>query len=427
MKTRGWLMALALCACDGQAADGDAPTDTGWRGRHADTLRFGAADNSEIVKLLPGGGRAVLVGSKARKVTLLAIEGGALVERRSRNLFPEDASESELTHIDFDRQGRFAVVTRTKPVSEGGTLVDCRGSLVFLDVSDGELFGTVLREVEVGPMPDAVDVSDDDRWVVSADEVDFNEGKCPLPDLKAQVTLLELPGGDPAAATVRARITMTGGEGAKREPEQIVFASDGDHVAATLQDTHEVLLFRRSALLDGATGVVERTSDDVTVVRLPDRPDGAEPWPDGVHRVVDAAGAEHFVVAGEYNDTLHVLALDGTHEAQVLIDPADMPGDLPRNVEPGSFAPFRPDSLAAFRWQGHAYVAASLKHAGAVGVWRFDDVADVRIAGVVKVGAADEGTANTESTIGMEGISAADGVVVTANEAESSVSLVLPL
>ena len=419
-----WLLPLLLLP----ACDDATPTPTegarAWRGKHVQTLRMGADDNSEIIKLLPGGERAVLVASKTRKITLLAVSEAGLEERRSLNLFPDDASESELTHIDFDSAGRFAVVTRTLPVSEGGTLTDCGGSLVFVDVTDSDAFGTVLSEVAVGPMPDGVDISDDDRWVVSADEVDFNDGKCPLADKVPGVSVLELPGGDPSAAVVRGRITLADAEGAKREPEQIIFARDNDTVGVTLQDTHEVLIFKRSELLAGDT---EREGAEFTIVRLPDRPDGAEPWPDGIHRVVDAAGVEHFVVAGEFNDTLHALALDGRHEAQVVIDPAQMPGDLPRNAEDWSKAPFRPDSLAPFTFEGHSYVAASLKHAGAVGVWRFDDVQAITLEQVVKIGADEQADPLYGSSLGTEGISAAGGRIVTANEDESSASLIVPL
>ena len=70
----------------------------------------------------------------------------------------------------------------------------------------------------------------------------------------------------------------------------------------------------------------------------------------------------------------------------------------------------------------------SHSHAGAVGVWRVDSVDAIALASAVKIGDADGGTASTESTIGTEGISAGPGgLIVTANEGESSASLVAPL
>ena len=112
----------------------------------------------------------------------------------------------------------------------------------------------------------------------------------------------------------------------------------------------------------------------------------------------------------------------------VEIMPEDMPSDLPRNIESWSQAPFRPDSVSAFQFDDHPYLAFSLKHAGAVGVWSVDDLSDIRLVSVVKVGRDDGGTSVTESTIGTEGISAhSGGLILTANEDESSVSVVGPL
>jgi hypothetical protein len=400
-----------------------------YKGRHVHTLTFGANDNSEVIKILPSGDKAVLVASKSRKVTLLEIGTEGITEVRTAKLFADDASDSELTHIDFDSLGSFAVVTRTQPIVDGEELVNCQGSLVFIDVSDSDSFGTVLAEVTVGAMPDAVDISPNDRFVVSADEVDFNDGKCPIEDVTPSVSLLEIPDGKVEEVSLRATITMTNqGDGYKREPEQVIIASDNEHVGVTLQDTHEVLIFRISELLSEDGSPTAFVSDDFATVTLPNRSGGAEPWPDGINVLTDALGAEYFVVAGEYNDTLTVLDLDGQVVTNYEIQPSDMPGDLPRNLESWNNAPFRPDSLASFNYGGHNYLAASLKHAGAVGVWLVDDPQNIQIAHVVKVGFDDQGDATNESTIGTEGISAtSEGVILTANEKESSVSMVLPL
>lgn len=417
---------LALAGCGG--GDDETPAAAVWQGQHVETLKFADDDNSEVIKLLPDGTRAVLVASKTRKVTLLGVSASGLTELRSVNLFADDTSESELTHIDFDSAGRFAAVTRTKPVAMGGTLTDCQGSLVFVDVSDSAAFGTVLREVEVGPIPDTVDISPDDRWVVTGDEKDIYD-KCTIEGPVPSVTVLELPGGDPAAARVRARITMVSESAdAPREPEQIIFAADSDRVAATLQDSHEVMFFRRSALLDGAgDGIVEVGSDTLSIVRLPDRTDGAEPWPDGIAAYVAGDGETYFVVTGEYNDVIYVLDAEGEVQGTVTVTDADVPGDFPR-VGDGSDVRFRPDSVATFGYAGRRYAAVSLKHAGAVGVWDVTDPGDVYVASMVKVGFAEMGSTTSGSTLGTEGISAHDsGVVVTANEGESSASLVAPI
>lgn len=420
-------LGIGLAACGG---DDDTAAEAGYQGQHVGTLEFADDDNSEVVKMLPDGTRAVLVASKTRKVTLLGVSASGLTELRSANLFPDDVSESELTHIDFDSRARFAVVTRTQPITDGdGMLTDCRGSLVFVDVADSDAFGTVLAELEVGPMPDAVDISPDDRWVVSADEQDAYS-KCDIDGVSPSVTLVELPGADPAAARVRARIDLSTGDAeVVREPEQIIFARDNDTVAATLQDSHEVLIFSRTALLDGAgDAVVEVDGNALNIVRLPDRADGAEPWPDGLAAFTDATGTERFVVTGEFNDTLHTLALDGALLGSVTISEDMVPGDFPRVTDPESNAPFRPDSVAAFTYEGVPYGAVSLKHSGAVGVWDLSDPTDIYPVSMVKVGAREGASSAEESTLGCEGISAHDsGLIVTANEDESSASLVAPL
>jgi hypothetical protein len=188
------------------------------------------------------------------------------------------------------------------------------------------------------------------------------------------------------------------------------------------------LLFRVSAVVGADSAPVALTTDGLTIIRLPNRSTGAEPWPDGVIAFTDAGGVGYFAVAGEYNDTITVLSLGGTVVAQIELQQSDFPSDLPRNLEDWSHAPFRPDSATAFQYAGHRSLAFSLKHAGAVGVWRVDDVNAIEMVSVVKVGDADEGTPTTESSIGTEGISAnGRGLIVTANEGESSISLVAPL
>ena len=379
--------------------------------------------------MTPDGQHAVLVASKARKLTLLAVTDQGLEISRSAVLFADDAGESELTHIDVNSTASYAAVTRTKPVKTDDVLTDCLGSLVFVDIRDADTFGQVLAEVPVGPMPDAVDISPDGRWAVTADEVDYNDGKCPLAHVMPSVSVLEIIGDDPTSATVRARITLgTVGDGVRREPEQVSFGRDSDHVAVTLQDTHELMTFSVAGVVGDGNSVRTVAAETLRIETLPNRSTGAEPWPDGVACFADAQGRDYFVVAGEYNDTFSVFSLSGDFVTQVEITQNQMPSSLPRNIEDWSHAPFRPDSIAPFQYQGHSYLAFSLKHAGAVGVWLVDEVMDIRFVSAVKVGRNDAGTPVTESSVGTEGISAgSNGLVLTANEGESSASLVGPL
>lgn len=412
-------ISLWLIGCGG-TPKGDTADDLKlWQGEHLQTLSFGADDNSEVIKVSPSGDVAILVASKSRKVTLLDLSDHRLRTVAEVTLFPDDTSESELTHIDLAPDGSFAAITRTLPITDAdGEQTDCRGELVFVSIAT-ETFGEVLSQVTVGAMPDAVDISPDGAWAVTADEVDANDGKCTVQGVVPSISILTLTDG-PQHAEVALTLRMES-EADKnlREPEQVIFGEDSDRVVATLQDTHEVLSFSLSDVMAGAAP---------EIAKLPLRSDGAEPWPDGVVGFLDGEAQQHFMVAGEYNDTLYLLDSDGAPSTQIELNPAEFPSDLPRNLESWSLAPFRPDSLASFSFDHQVYIAASLKHSGAVGVWRVTDPDSIELTDVVKVGEHDPGGPDSESTIGTEGIAATSaGLILTANEEESSVSLVGPL
>ena len=435
---------LVLGACDGDGggttpaadvvsgADTSAQPDTPaapsrFQGQHAHTMLLGANDNAEVVKALPSGDRAILVSSKARKVVLVSVTGGEVSTVRERTLFENDPTESELTHIDIADDGTWAVLTRTIIETDGsGAQTKCGGELVFIDAKDADSFGDVLGQVEVGPMPDSVDISDDGAWVVSANERDGPDawGKCEVPGAKASISVIGVTSG-PSSAVEMHRIEMVDGTTGPREPESIVFSADNDLVACTLQDSHEVVLFRVSAL---AT-VADPTSADVQIVALPVNALGAGPWPDGVARFVDGSGVEYFATAGEWNDTFSILNADGTVVATYDVSASDIPGKFPRVVEEG-YPLFSPDSIASFSYGGKSYLAFTLRHAGAVAIYDVTDPMVATYSSAVQVGHDEKGGQDEDgSTIRPEGVAAApDGhFLLTANEEESSVSLVLPV
>jgi DNA-binding beta-propeller fold protein YncE len=433
------LVALALVACGTTSENGvddtSSPADVaseevqGPVGPHylaqlADTMLMGTGDNAEIVKVIPGTNQALLVSSKARKVTLLDFAGGQLTLVREAALFPADASESELTHIAVSPDGSWAVATRTFIETDGdGAQVDCSGELIFLDVADSADFGTLLLKVPVGPMPDAVAISDDGNWVASANERDGPDawGKCEVAGEEASISILDVSGG-PASAIEVHRITLVDSDTGPREPESIVFGADNDLVAATLQDSHELLLVNRSDLTEPAL-----TSEDgaVTIVRLPDDAIGAGPWPDGIGRF-EVAGTEYFAIAGEWNDTFTIVDGTGAIIASEAIAPADIPTTLPRVIDEGS-PRFSPDSVATFVWSKRAHVAFTLRHSGAVAIYDVSNPVKPVFATAVGVGQNEGGNQDEDgSTIRPEGIAASTNgeYLVVANEGESSVSLV---
>jgi hypothetical protein len=272
-------------------------------------------------------------------------------------------------------------------------------------------------------MPDAVAVSPDGKLVASANERDGLEawGKCGVPGATPSISVLDVSGG-PAAAVERHRIEMVDADTGPREPEGVVFGKDSDLVFATLQDSHEVVWFRVSAL----AGLTDPTSADIGLESLPVNALGAGPWPDGITRFEDVAGGECFVTAGEWNDTFTVLASDGTVLSNNDISESDLPSSLPRVVAEDTPL-FSPDSVAAFTWGARPYVAFTLRQAGAVAIYDVADPTAPRYVQAIAVGQHETGKADEEgSTIRPEGIgAAADGsFLVVANEAESSVSLI---
>jgi len=391
-----------------------------YQGYHAHTLKRGKSDNAEVIKVLKGGEFALLVSSKSRKISLLRIKDGQITEVRSRSLFPQDTSESELSHIDADSTGSWAVVTRTLPQSDQGTITGCAGEVVFVDIKDAETFGDVLKQVPVGPMPDSVDISPDDKRVASANERDVVWGKCEgVAGLDpASISIIDLPSG-PASAMETLRVLMTIDE--EREPEDIEFSKTGDLLVATLQDSHEVAFLDLVAL----SGKTSASDADLKIVSLPKNALGQDAWPDGITAFVDGKGIEYFATANEANDTITLLDAVGSIVSNLEILASDIPADYPRD---GSWGPlFRPDSIDDMRWNGRSYLTVTLKASGAVGIWDVSDVKKPKFVETVKVGDKEGATRDEESTVLPEGIStsATLGAILTANEGESSVSLIL--
>jgi len=421
------LLSVTLGACSEDDGGAGAAAGAAYRAQHIHTLRVGTTDNAEVVKALPGSDLAILVSSKARKLTLLRVGADRLEVAREKSLFPDDTSESELTHVDVVADGTWAVLTRTLIEKDPqGAQTRCGGELVFVDARDADTFGDVLGQVDVGPMPDSVDISDDGRRVASADERDGPDawGKCEVPDAKPSLSIVDVSGG-PAAATRLHRVEIVDADTGPREPESVVFAADSDLVVATLQDSHEVLFLRVSAL----DGVAAPTSANGNIVALPANALGAKPWPDGVARFEDAAGVEHFVTAGEWNDTFSILDASGTVLTTVDVSAVDLPESLPRVLKE-DYPLFSPDSITTFSRGGHSYLSFTLRHSGAVAVYDASDVAEVRYVTAVAVGDDEQGGKDEDgSTIRPEGIAASTdgGFVLTANEGESSVSLILPV
>ncbi|MDR0965456.1 MAG: hypothetical protein LBM75_02940 [Myxococcales bacterium] len=423
-------LALTFAACGGKGSDTPSDDVKPYQGTHAQTKLMGTNDNAEVIRALPNSNKVLLLSSKARKLTLLEIDGARLSVLAEKVLFPEDSSESELTNLAIAPDSAYAVATRTIiTTGADGEQTNCGGELVFIDIAAGAAFGTILQQLAVGPMPDAVAISDDGRFAVSADERDGPDawGKCEVLGKTASISVIQIGEGGPASARVFRQITMIDEVGVgPREPESVAISKDSDRVVVTLQDSHELAIFDISALPDEAQLTSEHAA--VKIVKLPPNDLGAFPWPDGVLVFDDADGQEFFAIAGEWNDRLIVVDRDGTAIANEELSPRQLPESLPRVVDSGSPL-FSPDSLAGFTYDGVPYLAVTLRHSGAVAFYDVSNAAAPAYRSAVKVGQNEQGGIDEDgSTVRPEGICAAsDGrFVATANEGESSVSLILP-
>ncbi len=416
------LAATLLLASSCGDTTGGAPSASLYRGEHKQSLRLGSGGNTEVIAWFPDGRRALVVASKARRITLLTIKDGTLHEGRSEALATTDPTESELTHVALAPSGRWAALTRTT-IQKGadGKTKGCGGELMLVSVEEAT-FGETLAVVEVGPMPDAVAIAPDGKTAVVANERDVVWGKCEGVDALAppSLSIIDLEGG-PAQAKERQRVVFVGED--KREPEYVAFSADSDLFAVTLQDSNELALFRLGALAERDDPT---DADAEAVLALPKNSIGQAAWPDGVTRFVDGRGDEHFAVAGEGNDVIYLVDARGELVDHLELSTREIPADFPRD---GSWGPlFRPDSITSLRWRGESYLAASLKASGAVGLWKVSDVTRGRFVQAIKIGVTEEAGATEESKVGTEGISAtSSGLILTANELESSVSLIAPL
>ena len=275
-------------------------------------------------------------------------------------------------------------------------------------------------------MPDAVAVSPDKKWAVTCDEHDSEAawGKCTIEDIKPSVTLVDLSKGvaDMSAAV---KITFSETTLGPREPEYAVVASDNDTVMVTLQDSDEVAIFKISAVLAKAqaNGGTELDEADVKIVSLPVNDAEAQPWPDGILSI-DIDGKSYFVIAGEWNDTIITLDAEGNVISNMQIKESEVPSNYPC-VHNGSDPLYSPDSLTSFKKNGKTFVAATLRHAGAVIVYDYSKPATPVFSAIAKVGEEDSTSCSEGgSKVRPEGISADGDLIWVANEKESSVSVI---
>lgn len=195
---------------------------------------------------------AIAVSSKSRTIRYLEID-----ENSMKNYAPDYVGSYKQADFEFTNSAvvdaTHSLVTLTKPIQNScGKYVACGGELILVETGNTESVNAIV----VGPMPDAVAVTPDKKYAITADEQDSTDawGKCPVSQGKPGLSILQLTDDSGNLLEFPERLVQIqfgrNQNSEPREPEFIAIASDGDTVAVTLQDSHEVAIFKISRLLE---------------------------------------------------------------------------------------------------------------------------------------------------------------------------------
>ena len=239
--------------------------------------------NIESVRVVEGRSlpSAIAVASKSKTIRYLENDGSTLrAYLEDFNMAIPGSEDSELTNSAvYDEDHVFVTLTELTKNSDG-KITECSDGVLLLVTNKENSIG--YKSATIGPMPDAVAISPDKKYIITADEYDaVPYGKCPngaenqgisIFDLDAILdhgeyknTLDNLSLGD---LKYSKQIKFTNNAlGEPREPEYIAFASDSNTVAVTLQDSYEVALFKMSDIMSKA-----ETTLDESVVQFVDIP-----------------------------------------------------------------------------------------------------------------------------------------------------------
>lgn len=328
--------------------------------------------NIESVRAVSGreNPSAVAVASKSHVIRYLEFSNGKLHNYKNdfvatTNLQDEDEFTNSAV---FDENA--VLVTQTRIIKDNsGKVTDCRGYLRSIEYrSEGHAISQNELLKSVGPMPDAVAITPDKQYAITADELDSTAtwGKCPVTASSPSVSILKLDNskGKLNLSNVKKIQFSKNAEGQMREPEFVAVASDNDTVAVTLQDSHEVAIFSLSQIL----ALPDTTLDESTVAiyAMPQNARGDNPWPDGITSF-DIGGNHYFAMAGEANDSIIIINDKGETISNTEITEKEVPPSYPC-LKADDFATIKysPDSITSFVLGTKTYVAATLRYAGAV-------------------------------------------------------------
>ena len=213
--------------------------------------------NIESVRFVEGRSNPsfIAVSSKTRTIHYLEVSDSELKNYYEDYIGSYSQSEYEFTNSAVLDE-KHTLITLTKPTKSGDKFTACAGELLIVENDKTTSGGNQkVTAVTVGPMPDAVAISPNKKYAITADEQDSTEawGKCPVNDGKPGISIIQLAddtGNLLETPILLKQIQFTKNDKSQpREPEYVSIASDNDTVAVTLQDSHEVAVFKLSDVL----------------------------------------------------------------------------------------------------------------------------------------------------------------------------------
>lgn len=352
----------------------------------------------ESVSFIPGSDdRALAMSAEHILVEVFYGPDGVRFDRL-RNL-PVDFSTQYATSVKVHPSGEWAAVAIAD--------VDCApGEVLLVGIGDDD-FASVLQRVEVGFVPDNLELSEDGDWLITADEDERSNRPCKPDDRNGgSVTVVDVSGGPGAAAVAQ---TLVVDHAVNSEPESVNVGSAGT-VVVTLQETSELMFF----------SLADVPSATATIVALPS---GGEP--DGV-AVSDELG---LAVAGlERSDDVVLVDL----AAEAVVDRVDLvvSGDVPDRYnrdEGDSIEIHEPEQIEMIDHRGVTFAVFPLQESHVLMAYRVSPEGTLALDSTAPSGLGwmDELDGTGRSRIGPEGIAVrADvGLFLVANEREGTLTL----
>ena len=380
------------------------------------TQVYSETDNVESVRAIVDGTHvpsAIVVSSKARTVREIWLDGDKIVQAAAFH-DAEGKADDEFTNSAVLSEGVY-LLTKTILSREDDKIVDCSGELYVAHVGEPV-------SVSVGAMPDAVAITPDKRYAITADERDSEAeawGKCPVASEMPSVTFVSLKDNIATSEVVKT-VQFTQNALGPREPEYVAVSSDNDTVAVTLQDSHEVAILKISEVMAASGSILDESV--AQIVQLPANASGANPWPDGI-AAFEVEEKTYFIIAGEWNDTLIIIDAEGTVVSNTMVTEREVPTSFPC-IEDNESPRYSPDSVTTFEIDGKVYAAATLRFAGAVIIYDVTNPQQPQFVHIEAVGESDTtGCSQDGSRVYPEGISSGNGYIWTANEGENSVTV----